>query len=340
MKSGQNMMTRVLGMGVAIAALAGTAAAQSEFKKPLKPSGKAEQTPARSTTTMRQDDGENQVEVRISGDEVSAKVNGKAVPSDRVVREKDRVKVLDRDGEVISEFSIGADTTVMYGVPGQAQTWRAAPEQSVPAWGGMEPPKVMIGINMDEPAEALRKNYDLKQGEAIFVQRVIEGLPAEKAGLKANDIITEIDGRKPVNQEVLREILSGKEPGDTVKFTVLRKGGDETVRVTLEKYDVEKLGVNQMPQGMNWPAMGDHKDLTKEAEQAMREAMRQGGGQFRSFRLPDGDGRAFVYGGQNADNRVAELDRKMAELDEKLARMNEKLEKLQELIEKLAAKRN
>jgi hypothetical protein len=339
MKSGQNMMARVLGMGVAIAALAGTAAAQSEFKKPLKPSGKAEQSSAKSTTTMRQDDGENRVEVRISGDEVSAKVNGKAVASDRIVREKDRVKVLDKDGGVISEFSIGGDTTVMFGAPDQAQTWRAAPEPGIAAWGGMEPPKVMIGITMDEPAEALRKNYDLKPGEAIFVQRVIEGLPAEKAGLKASDIITEIDGRKPVSQEVLREILSGKEPGDTVKFTVLRKGGDETVRVTLEKYDVEKLGASQMPQGMSWPAMGDQHEMNKDVEQAMREAMRQGG-QFRSFRLPDGDGRAFVYGGQGADSRVAELDKKMAELDEKLARMDEKLTKLQELIEKLAAKRN
>lgn len=67
------------------------------------------------------------------------------------------------------------------------------------------------------------------------VRDVVKGSPAEKAGLKKDDIITKIDG-KPVNEEhSLGSFITPKSPGDVVTLTVKRADAETTVRVTLEE---------------------------------------------------------------------------------------------------------
>lgn len=334
-------MNRTLKSMLVLSAMAaGTAWGQEgDFKKPLKaraaqggqPSSTT--TMGQSTTVMRSNDGENQVELRIQDGKRTATVNGKKVPSDRVVADDKQIKVLDENGETIAEFPVVQGNTItMLGQPGKAaRSSKAKGEKDGDLAVAPEPmPKVMVGITMGEPSDELLKNYDLKQGEAILVERVIEGLPADKAGLKENDIITQIDGKKPVNQETLREVLRGKDAGDTVKFTVLRKGGDQTVRVTVEKFDSEKLG---MAGGWTPGDQADQEKWRKQAENMLKDH------QGHVFTLPQ-DGRGgWVISGQGADDRVAELDKKMADLDRKLEQVDEKIAKLQELIEKLAKQR-
>jgi hypothetical protein len=320
-------------MIAAVLIAAGTAWGQEgDFKKPLKSGkgaqgGQSQTTMNQSTTVMRSSNGENTVELKIQDGKQTATVNGKKVPDDRVVKDKSGYKVLDGEGETIAEFPVTqSGSTFQFSQGGKQGTMRVQP-----APGGddaqpkMEQPKVMIGITMGEPSEELLKNYDLKAGQAILVEKVIEGLPADKAGLKENDIITQIDGKKPVSQETLREVLRGKEPGDSVKFTVLRAGGDQTVRVTVEKFDAEKFG--SVP-GVTWGGMKDDKFPFDPGAFSQR-------GDRWTVVTPDGQGRAFVMGG-DMDDRIAELDKKMADLDRKLEQVDEKIAKLQELIEKLA----
>ncbi len=350
-----NNTIRIAGIA-AVLGLCGTAMAQSSsdgnFKKPLRGHGTtAQNQSSRSTVVMRQDDGENTVELRIADREYSAKLNGKEVPQDRIVHENDEVRILDGDGNTISTFHVSMDGKDGFSV-GQPQPPKApkAPKASrgsgssngagsgwstAAPMAQANPPKVMLGITMESPSEAQLKNYSLKEGESILVTRVIEGLAANKAGLKENDIITEIDGKKPVNQEILRDILKTKEPGDTVEFTVLRKGGDKSLRITLDKYDQEKLGLNTMVPDEAFKAWGGNG----EAEDAFREAMKNR--QWQGLTLQgDGQGRAFVFGnGADTDKKLAELDKKMADLDKKLEQVDAQITKLQALIEKLSEKR-
>jgi hypothetical protein len=364
----QRTALRLLAAGAVITAVSGAALAQTpgeDFKHPLRGNrAKSAQSAqnSRSTMVMRQDDGDNTVELRIEDGQYSAKLNGKDVPPDRIVRQKDEVRILDKDGNTVSTFHISTDGDNAGGQPPGAPK---APRGSRGGGGGKgaggaaagggswspltfqpgtppgNPPKVMLGITMNAPSDELLKNYSLNEGDAILVQSVIEGLPADKAGLKANDIITEIDGKKPVNQETLRDILKTKEPGDTVEFTVLRKGGDKSIRITLDKYDQEKLGVamNVMPGGGNgwvWNNGEGGDDAGKLAEKAMRDAFRG-----HIFTLP-GQGQGFVMGGHNPDmdKKLADLDEKMADLDKKLQRVDEQMTKLQALIEKLSEQRS
>lgn len=70
--------------------------------------------------------------------------------------------------------------------------------------------------------------------EAIYIYRVIPGSPAEKAGLKAKDLITDVDGihvtKSTYNEAVL---ATEKEAGTTVNLTVLRNGSSTVIPVTL-----------------------------------------------------------------------------------------------------------
>ncbi len=77
-------------------------------------------------------------------------------------------------------------------------------------------------------------------GDDLVVNSVIEGTPAEKAGLKPSDLIVEIDGevrpRWDVDEAVLR--IRGEE-GTTVELGVRRDGAEELLRFTIERAKIE-----------------------------------------------------------------------------------------------------
>jgi putative serine protease PepD len=63
---------------------------------------------------------------------------------------------------------------------------------------------------------------------------VTKGGPADKAGLKAGDIILKLDGRTILGADQFIVGIRAKSVGDTVELTVRRGGADRTVRMTLQ----------------------------------------------------------------------------------------------------------
>lgn len=63
---------------------------------------------------------------------------------------------------------------------------------------------------------------------------VVPGSPAEKAGLKAGDVITKVGGTTIDSTHSLVTLLSSHKVGDKVALTVLRDGKTQTINVTLE----------------------------------------------------------------------------------------------------------
>jgi len=106
-----------------------------------------------------------------------------------------------------------------------------------------------IGISMPTENNAeLLKAYGGKQG--VFVERVTPDSPAEKAGVKAEDIVTGVNG-KPVRkgQDLIDEV-SETPVGNSVAIALLRDGKPMTVNVTVgdrAKLFPEELGKNVEP---------------------------------------------------------------------------------------------
>jgi serine protease Do len=136
--------------------------------------------------------------------------------------------LFDLEGKVIGIHSrIGGQITANIHVPIDA--YRNGWDRMVKAevWGGRgnNQNSVFLGVRLDTDAKGCK------------VAEVVDGSPALKAGLKANDVIAKIDGKAIENLDELSRFLRKKKPGDEV--TVEVKRGEETVnlKVKLAKRD-------------------------------------------------------------------------------------------------------
>ena len=82
---------------------------------------------------------------------------------------------------------------------------------------------------------AVNRVYGFKNG--VLVQQVQPGGPAEKAGLKAGDIITTIDGRSIKDGDDLVNEIASRRPGSSVRLGFLRDGKPSDATVTIGDRD-------------------------------------------------------------------------------------------------------
>ena len=68
--------------------------------------------------------------------------------------------------------------------------------------------------------------------EGLYVRAVAPGGPAASAGLRADDVITSIDGQPATSNIQLQELSLTKKPGDTVTLEYSRGGHSATATVT------------------------------------------------------------------------------------------------------------
>lgn len=95
----------------------------------------------------------------------------------------------------------------------------------------------VLGIEGSSVSSEAVQMYGIPAG--VFVKKVTEGGAADKAGLKANSVITEFNGKTVSSNDQLIEYLSYYEPDEEVELTVQVPHGtsykEETVKVTLDE---------------------------------------------------------------------------------------------------------
>ena len=74
-----------------------------------------------------------------------------------------------------------------------------------------------------------------------LVRQAMAGSPADKAGLKAEDIIVAVNGIKLGANRSLGTLLGECKVGDTIRLTVLRNGSELALDLTLAEY-ANRLG--------------------------------------------------------------------------------------------------
>jgi serine protease Do len=88
-----------------------------------------------------------------------------------------------------------------------------------------------IGIEFRSDSKELLRAYGASDG--VFVQRVAPGGPAEKAGLRAEDIIVAINGKPVRNGSDLVDRVTETPVGQSLTLTVLRNGKKQDFHVTI-----------------------------------------------------------------------------------------------------------
>jgi serine protease Do len=97
-----------------------------------------------------------------------------------------------------------------------------------------------MGVRYITLNEALKTRYNLATAEGAWLKgtaaapAVINGSPADKAGLKEGDIITKVNGEDVNQDNQLSTRLSKYGVGETIEITYLRDGKEQKTKATLE----------------------------------------------------------------------------------------------------------
>ena len=112
-----------------------------------------------------------------------------------------------------------------------------------------------LGVSIQDLSPELAEYYGIKDQKGALVVQVFEGDPAAKAGIKANDVIVEVDGKSVDSSRDLTNTIANLEVGKKTTVTLLRDGNKKTVDVKIAKRsdtsplaqrkpeDSEKLGI-------------------------------------------------------------------------------------------------
>jgi serine protease Do len=90
-----------------------------------------------------------------------------------------------------------------------------------------------LGVNIQNLTEELAKSFDYDGTKGVLIGDVTPNSPAAKAGLKAGDIITHLNGKEMEDMNQLRNAVAATPPGTKVDVEVFRDGKNKTVEVAL-----------------------------------------------------------------------------------------------------------
>lgn len=105
---------------------------------------------------------------------------------------------------------------------------------------GKELERAYLGVRFLPINAELARKYKLtvKQGAYVFSEdnqpAVVSGSPADKAGIKNGDVITEINGKEVGPRGGVSSLIAEYAPGDTIEITFRRGDEKKTVKVTLD----------------------------------------------------------------------------------------------------------
>jgi serine protease Do len=147
-------------------------------------------------------------------------------------------------------------------------------------------------------------DVDAKQGAGVKVDEVTNDSAAEKAGLKAGDVVVEFDGERVRSARQFTRLVQETANGRTVEIAILRNGSKQTLEATPDA------------RSFSWDmAIGDDR-IRSEVERGMTRAFPveppmdfhfepgQRGPRTFSFRTPDGSGTAEFHARASLGGRL------------------------------------
>ena len=98
----------------------------------------------------------------------------------------------------------------------------------------------MLGVGVQSISPELAKALSLKDSRGVLVNSVQPSSPAQKAGIRAGDVITALNGTPVDDPNALRNRIASTPPGSEVTLTILRNGQEQQVRARLTSLSESK----------------------------------------------------------------------------------------------------
>jgi len=97
-----------------------------------------------------------------------------------------------------------------------------------------------IGVQIEQVSKEIAESLGLGKPTGAMVRAVEPGLPADKAGIEAGDIITRFDGKAIEKSSDLPRMIGGTKPGTKSAITVFRRGTYKDLSITVAEVEADK----------------------------------------------------------------------------------------------------
>jgi S1-C subfamily serine protease len=129
-----------------------------------------------------------------------------------------------------------------------------------------------LGVEVQDLNPDLGSYFQVPDGGGVLVTKVIEDTPAERAGMKAGDVILDVGGKSVATASDLQRELRDLEPG-AVRLTVQRRGTRQSLTAQIEEREAPGATAMRVPRGRMWAQPDRIPDGRRDAR--MRELERE-----------------------------------------------------------------
>lgn len=92
-----------------------------------------------------------------------------------------------------------------------------------------------LGVSVIDLSSQLREYFKVPEDSGVLVEKVHEDTPAEKAGIRAGDVIVTVGDRNIDTARRLRRVLSTYDAGEQIQVKFIREGTERTVTAELDE---------------------------------------------------------------------------------------------------------
>lgn len=103
-----------------------------------------------------------------------------------------------------------------------------------------------LGIHAIEMTDELRTHFHAEKGAGVLVGNVVDGSPAEQAGLKVGDIITEVDDQKIDSPWDVTRAIRKKKAGESIKIDFVRNGSRQQAFAKAEEKERHVVDLREL----------------------------------------------------------------------------------------------
>jgi serine protease Do len=98
-----------------------------------------------------------------------------------------------------------------------------------------------LGVGTEDITKENMGRYGMREVRGAGVTQVMKDSPAEKAGLKKDDVILRFDGESVTSARKLSRLVSESSADQTVHLTISRGGAEQEITATLSKHNMANL---------------------------------------------------------------------------------------------------
>jgi len=116
-----------------------------------------------------------------------------------------------------------------------------------------------LGVTAQDLTPELAGAFGIPQNAGAVIAQVEEGMPAARAGLKAGDVVTAVNGRKIRNSSDMRNVVGMLRVGSTVDMTVLRNGKTRRISAVIEEQQISSISGETLSPKLAGLEFSDHE---------------------------------------------------------------------------------